>query len=182
MAIARLPLRPSASSAVSFSRLRRPLTWTDTALPSCYLLTGETAYGLMGFHPPVEGIILFKLGKHRRTGERRSLIRTVVMLCLVAHAGLATVTHHHGGSNFVSPATNSGAELSRGSNPNGPRQTSKETCCVLCSFQRNFATEVRQVSISLDFPSERVNSETSLLEPIARGVSLVLSSRAPPLA
>lgn len=119
------------------------------------------------------------LGVHLRA-RNASIARAVVMFVLVVHAGLVTVTHHHGAAQRVPRASAYNVEASPGSNSSRPLGSSGERCCISCCLQRNFVTSVRPTLIPSDFCSEPVSTEPFVSEPSRSGVPLVLSNRAPP--
>ena len=109
-----------------------------------------------------------------------SFARAAVLLCLIAHASLATITHHHGGSQNVSKATSCSFEAGPSSDSNRPLRKGADEC-VSCGLQRNFVSDVRPVSIPPDVSAEPITREFFISHPTCNGISLVLSDRAPPL-
>jgi hypothetical protein len=124
---------------------------------------------------------LREFGKFLGAGDAGSFARAAVLLCLVAHASLVTVTHQHSESGFSKlPAF--GIEASPGNGSHGPLGTRRDTCCMSCCLQRNFVNSISPISIPPDLCPEPVTAEAFVLESSSNGVILVLSSRAPPLA
>jgi hypothetical protein len=124
---------------------------------------------------------LREFGKFLRASNARSFARAAVLLCLVAHASLVTVTHQHSESGFLKLAA-CGVEARPGNDSNGPLGTSRDTCCMSCCLQRNFVNSISPISIPPDLCLETVTPEAFVLESSSYGVILVLSNRAPPLA
>ena len=122
------------------------------------------------------------LGKYLGTRNARSFARAALLLCLVAHASLVTVTHHHSAAGHVPKLAACGVEASPGNGSNGPLGTSRDTCCMSCCLQRNFVNSISPISIPPDLCPEPVTPEAFVLESSSNGVILVLSNRAPPLA
>ncbi len=123
---------------------------------------------------------LREFGKFLRARHAGSFARAAVLLCLVAHASLVTVTHQHSEAGFPKLAACS-IEASPGNGSNGPLGTSRDTC-TSCCLQRNFVNSISPISIPPDLCPEPVTTEALVLESSSNGVILVLSSRAPPLA
>jgi hypothetical protein len=121
------------------------------------------------------------LGKYSRASKARSLARAVVLLCLVTHSILVTITHHHGNGQGVPRAAACSVEASRDSNPSKPSGTNGDTCCLSCCLQRNLVAGIRPISIPPDLCPKPVSSKMFVSEPLSNGVSLILSNRAPPL-
>jgi hypothetical protein len=125
---------------------------------------------------------LRKLDNYLRAGKAKSFARAVVLLCLMGHTSLVTMTHHHGGAQPVSLTTSCSVEANTGGDSNGPPETSRDTCCMSCCLLRNFVNSISPVSIPTDLCPEAVTPEAFVLESSSNGVILVLSNRAPPLA
>jgi hypothetical protein len=123
---------------------------------------------------------LRELGKFLRASDASAFARAAVLLCLVAHASLVTVTHQHSESGFPKLAA-CGVEASPGNGSNGPLGTSRDTC-TSCCLQRNFVNSISPISIPPDLCLETVTPEAFVFESSSNGVILVLSNRAPPLA
>src|SRR5262245_52236022 len=117
-----------------------------------------------------------------RARKQRSLFRTTVLLCLIAHAVLVTVTHHHPETQRLPGTAEASIEAGGRTRSGTPLQTSKDMCCLLCSLQRHSVTEIRPISIVPVLSSEPVSLEMFVWEPSCNGVLIVLSDRAPPLA
>ena len=121
-----------------------------------------------------------EFGKFLRARDAGSFARAAVLLCLVAHASLVTVTHQHSEAGFPKLAE-CGVEASPGNGSHGPLDTSGDTC-MSCCLQRNFVISISPISIPPDLCLETVTPEAFALESSSNGVILVLSNRAPPLA
>ena len=122
------------------------------------------------------------LAKYLRFGKTRSLGRATLLLCLIGHASLVTVTHHHKWSQRASNEAPVSVEANTGRNTGKPVGKSGDACCVSCCLQSAFASSVSPVSIPPDLSAETVLSETVVLNSSSNGVILTLSNRAPPLA
>jgi hypothetical protein len=124
---------------------------------------------------------LSEFGKFLKASNAGPFARAAVLLWLVAHASLVTVTHQHNEAGFERLAT-CGIEASPGNSSNGPLGTRRDTCCMSCCLQRNFVNSINPISIPPDLCLETVTPEAFALESSSNGVILVLSNRAPPIA
>jgi hypothetical protein len=118
-------------------------------------------------------------GKYSSARNSRSFARAAVLLCVVAHAGLVNITHHHGGAERF-PRAAAGGQTSLGSGLSGPLETSRNWC-LSCRLQSNFVSDIRQISITPDLCLVSVSPDLFISEPTSCGVSLILSDRAPPV-
>jgi hypothetical protein len=118
--------------------------------------------------------------KSSRASNARSLARAVVLLFLVAHADLVTITHNHGEAQRVPRAAVGCVENMPGGGSSGPFGTNRHKC-LSCYVQSNFVIDIRPISIPPHLCLEPVSPELFISEPGSSGVSLVLSDRAPPL-
>lgn len=121
------------------------------------------------------------LGKYSRANKARSLARAVLLLCLVAHSILVTITHHHGNEQRVPSIATCSVEASRGGHSNKSPGTSSDTYCLSCCLQHNLIADIRLVPVPSDLCPKPVVSQMFVSEPIFNGVFIVLSNRAPPL-
>jgi len=96
----------------------------------------------------------------------------------VAHAGLVTITHHHGNPQRLLKIA---VGVSCDSDSGGASDTSKDTGCPSCCLQRNFVTSIQPILIPPDLCPEPVSSEIFTSEAISNNASFTLSNRAPPL-
>ena len=112
--------------------------------------------------------------------DAKSLVRALVLMCLVAHAGLVSLTHHHTLTNRSLRASASGAEAGLGGETDGRQDSNREGYCLSCCLQRNFVSTARTISIPPDLRPEPVRLEIFASNPMRSGVSLILSNRAPP--
>jgi Protein of unknown function (DUF2946) len=121
------------------------------------------------------------LGNYSRASKARSFARAVVLLCLVAHSILVTITHHHGSGQRIPRIATCSVEASRGSDSSKPSGTSSDTCCLSCCLQHNLVAGIQPVSLPPDLSLKPVSPKVFISEPISNAVSLILSNRAPPL-
>jgi hypothetical protein len=123
--------------------------------------------------------LLREFGKFLNASDARSFARAAVLLCLVAHATLVTVTHQHSESGFLSVAA-CRVEISRSDRSQGPLGRGPDTCCISCCLQRNFVNSISPISIPPDVCPEPVIEQVLVLESTSSGIAFVLSDRAPP--
>jgi len=121
------------------------------------------------------------LGKYARASKVRSLARATLLLLLVAHSILVTITHYHGSEQRVPRPTACSVEASRGGDSSKPSGTNNDTCCLSCCLQHNLVAGIGPVSIPSDLCPKPVSLKTFISEPTSNGVFLILSNRAPPL-
>jgi len=108
----------------------------------------------------------------------KSRTLALVMLCLIAHALLVSITHHHDGNLRTQQSS-----LSVGSrDSNRTSETSNESDCLSCRLQRNFNSSLQPTLPIVEILREPLNRLGTLAEIYSRGTSLILSSRAPPLS
>jgi hypothetical protein len=111
--------------------------------------------------------------------QKSNAIRTFALLCLVAHALFISATHFHSIDRSNSPAA---AQITAaGSDSRGATDTSGDSHCISCRLQRNFISDLRTPSVTLELIPKGVVSETTISTPCSRGPFLTLSDRAPPL-
>ncbi len=117
-----------------------------------------------------------------RFSKAAPIVRALLLLCLIGHASLVTVTHHHKWPPRTSNQTTCSVEAPPSHNSGGPVRTNGDTCCVSCCLQSTFANSVSPVAIPPDLSAEPLLREAVVLNTNANGVTLILSNRAPPLA
>src|SRR5262245_51132076 len=111
------------------------------------------------------------------TAYRRA---TPVLLCLLAHAVLVTVTHHHKlrGESPARPRVL--LESSTTPVPGGWGASQSDSGCLSCSLQRNFVSDLHPFRIAVLLPSaEQWQPAPSLAPSIER--CLCICNRAPPI-
>jgi hypothetical protein len=111
--------------------------------------------------------------KHRKV--------TVLLLCLLVHAILVTITHHH----KLKPVSTSGpnASLESSTTPiqGGLADPQGDSGCLSCSLQRSFVSDIRPFRIAVLLPEPQrwqlVPLVSTTTEPY-----LSTSNRAPPMS
>lgn len=121
------------------------------------------------------------LDQYFRAGRARSFARAIILLCLIGHASLVTLTHHHGRAQVVPRNTLSRVEADTNNDSNGPFGSSRDKCCPSCCLQRTFVSNIQPNSILPDLCLEQISAELFIAEPSFKGLFLVVSDRAPPL-
>lgn len=105
-----------------------------------------------------------------------------MLLFLVTHSILVTITHHHDRDQSVSRIETCSVEASRGGDSGKLPVTNSDTCCLSCCLQHNLIVSIRPVStISSDQCPKPVSAKMLVSKPTSNGVSLLLPNRAPPL-
>ena len=112
--------------------------------------------------------------------QKSNAMRTFALLCLVAHAFFVSATHFHGFGQSSSSAAAHIAAADGGSH--GATDTSGDAHCVSCRLQRNFISDLRTPSVTLELIPKGLVRETILSTPCSRGPFLTVSDRAPPIA
>jgi hypothetical protein len=121
-------------------------------------------------------------GVHSRQpiiSNARSRALALVMLCLIAHALLVSFTHHHGHEHIKTPQATVSVSSSEG---NGSSTSNSESDCLSCRLQRHFNSFTPPASTALENLQAHVNKSVLLSALYCQGLSLILSSRAPPRA
>lgn len=122
------------------------------------------------------------VGTLRNIKIMRSRVRTIALLCLVAHALFINVTHHHDTHRLV-PASADTSLLGGGDTDSGNTpDTGRDGHCPSCCLQRNFIADAHTTAIIVEPAEGLIKSEIFLTEPRSHGPPLRLSNRAPPLA
>ena len=111
--------------------------------------------------------------------QKSNVIRTLALLCLVAHALFVSATHFHGIDRLNSSAAR--AIAATGSDPHSATDTSGDSHCISCRLQRNFISDLRTPTVILELIPKGLICETFLSTPCLRGPFLTVSDRAPPL-
>ena len=114
-------------------------------------------------------------GKHKSNA-----MKTLALLCLVAHALFVNATHFHS----LCRADSSHAAVriaATDGDSQGATDEGGESHCPSCCLQRNFVSDVRIPSLFFELIGKGPSCEMFLSEPLSCGPSLVLSDRAPPL-
>ena len=114
-----------------------------------------------------------------RGKQNSNAIRTLALLCLIAHALFVSATHFHSiGRSDLSAAAQIAAT---DSGSHGATDTSGDSHCVSCRLQRNFISDLRTPSVILELIPKGLICETFVSTPYLRGPFLTVSDRAPPL-
>jgi hypothetical protein len=124
---------------------------------------------------------LRRSGQYSKAGRDKSFARAIILMCLMAHAGLVSLTHHH---DLAQRPTRAASASFDSSQPGGSgKQTGNipGTCCLSCCLLQNFLSSIRKVDIYSDFAPQPLILEALVQESGSGGVSLVLSNRAPPV-
>jgi len=101
-----------------------------------------------------------------------------VLLFLVAHALLVSITHHHRISD--SRGTGSIAKLEGAADGSGLGSESSGSDCFSCSLQRNFVSDSHSFSVSFKVLPDSVTHETISANPPSSRPGLITCDRAPP--
>jgi hypothetical protein len=117
--------------------------------------------------------------KPPRISNTRSRALPLALLCLIAHALLVSLTHHHGHEPIQTPQAT--ASLSSGES-NGTTTSNSESDCLSCRLQRNFNSLTHPGATALETLQAHVNKSILLSELYCYRLPLILSGRAPPLA
>lgn len=116
----------------------------------------------------------------KMSGKQKSnAIRTLALLCLIAHALFVSATHFHGIDRLYSSAA--AAIATTDGDSHSATDTSGDSHCISCRLQRNFISDLRTPSVTLELFPKGLICETFLSTPCLRGPFLVVSDRAPPL-
>lgn len=127
----------------------------------------------------IEQTVLKDFAKGR---NRSSLLKSLVLLALVAHAFIVNATHFHKPAPPCDLSYLSGPQISEQGSCSDNRHAASDSDCPSCVLQRNFVSDVRLPCPVIDLRPETIAREAFLLEPSLCGPYLVYSSRAPPLA
>ena len=101
-----------------------------------------------------------------------------LLLFLVAHALLVSITHHHRRSD--SSVNGSIAKLEGSTDGSGLGSESSGSDCFSCSLQRNFVSDSHSFSVSFKLLPDSVSHETIFADPPASRPGLITCDRAPP--
>jgi hypothetical protein len=112
--------------------------------------------------------------------HKSNAMKTLALLCLVAHALFLSATHFHSVARTDSSLT-AVHITAAGGDSHGATDTGSESHCHSCCLQRNFIADVRPPSIFFDLVHKGPSYEVFLSEPSLCGPFLTLSDRAPPL-
>ncbi|HEX5732487.1 MAG TPA: hypothetical protein VF131_06605 [Blastocatellia bacterium] len=107
-------------------------------------------------------------------------MKTLALLCLVAHALFISATHFHSVARIDSSLT-AVCITATGDDSHGATDRGSESHCHSCCLQRNFVSDVRTPSVFFDLVDKGPSYEVFLSEPGSCGPFLILSDRAPPL-
>jgi hypothetical protein len=111
--------------------------------------------------------------KHRKV--------TLVLLCLLAHAILVTITHHHKLKLVWASGTSTTLESSTAPMQGGLADPQGDSGCLSCSLQRSFVSDVRPFRIAVMLPEP----ERWQLVPLVAATTepyLSTCNRAPPMS
>ena len=111
--------------------------------------------------------------------QTRSRTLPLVMLGLIAHALFVSYTHHHGDGRVQ---TQSATIAVSSSDDNGSTTSNSEADCLSCRLQRNFNSFTQPGSTVLEILQTHVNYPVLRSNLYCHRLSLILSTRAPPLA
>jgi len=116
-------------------------------------------------------------------GSARDRARLVagLMLFLVAHALVVDLTHHHPIKPVHNVAAGAIAEVQGETDSRSESSSSRESACPSCRLHNSFSAQGRSSSVTLELTARAVDYVARILEPHTEGVTLLLSSRAPPL-
>ena len=119
---------------------------------------------------------------HKSHTDRRSRLIALVLLCVIAHALVVCLFHHH-----TSPQT--------GATGSGPRVASDctdhrehvpvtggDSECLSCRLHRSFLSDLRPPLILIDADARAIKTFAASVEPHALALISTLYGRAPPLA
>jgi hypothetical protein len=112
--------------------------------------------------------------KHRRV--------TLVFLCLLAHAVLVTITHHHRLGSHPQVGNIIGLESTQVSIPAGWGEKEVDSGCLACSLQRNFISDLQPFRTPGQVLAEPERWETIPLSCPSTGPFLTSCNRAPPMS
>jgi hypothetical protein len=104
-----------------------------------------------------------------------------LMLCLLAHALLVDLTHHHPVKPVRTSSAGAIAEIQGESDARSESSSSRESACPSCRLHNTFSSQGRSSSVTVELAARAVDYVARILEPHTEGVPLLLSSRAPPL-
>jgi hypothetical protein len=110
-----------------------------------------------------------------------SFVRSIVLLCLVAHAALVTATHHHDLS-FHSAACVPKLEAASQGEPANQQEPGGDANCFSCRLQRSFTSDINTPSLIIVLKTATVNRETLLATICSQDPFFIFSGRAPPTA
>jgi hypothetical protein len=102
-----------------------------------------------------------------------------VLLCLVAHALLVSITHHHGfkaGSDQSSIVVSASETGDRGAGS----MSGDGSDCLSCSLQRNFVSDLQPFAVAYESLPGSETTEIRSTSRLPNGPSLTTSDRAPP--
>ncbi len=117
----------------------------------------------------------------KMSGNNKSnAMKTLALLCLVAHALFLTATHFHSVARIDSSFTAVRITATDGDS-HGATDRGSDSHCHSCCLQRNFISDVRTPSVFFDLVHKGLSYEIFLSEPGSCGPFLNLSDRAPPL-
>ena len=107
---------------------------------------------------------------------------TLVLLCLLAHAILVSITHHHN-SPVLDPGHMAGLESSRILIPTGwgGGEPGGDSACLSCSLQRSFVSDLRPIRTSAPIIIGLERRETIPLSCPSTDPCLTVCNRAPPM-
>lgn len=117
----------------------------------------------------------------KMSGNHKSnAMKTLALLCLVAHALFLSATHFHSVARIDSSPSAAHIRATN-SDSHGATDRGSESHCHSCCLQRNFVSDVRTPSVFFDLVHKGPSYEVFLSEPSSCGPFLTLSDRAPPL-
>ena len=115
-----------------------------------------------------------------RGNHKSNVMKTLALLCLVAHALFVSATHFHSVDPTDAPRAAVRIDATNGG-PHGATDEGGDSHCLSCCLQRNFISDVRSPSLFFELTAKGPICETYLSEPCSCGPFLILSDRAPPL-
>src|SRR6266496_3591920 len=104
------------------------------------------------------------------------------MLCLLAHAFLVSVTHHHNSPRDRSTRATANVTADNSRSSGATPGSAGDAHCLSCRLQRNFASNVHPASVVVQLLQEPLCREISPTEPRSSGACFIFSDRAPPTA
>jgi len=115
------------------------------------------------------------------TGRIQPRAIAPILLCLIAHALLVSITHHHG---FRVGSDQPGilVRASEAGDQNAGSISGDGSDCLSCSLQRNFVSDVQPFAVAYESLPGSETREVLSNSPLLNGPSLVTCDRAPPAA